>query len=146
MKKLFYILLFSALAFSAYSCGSDDDDDNYDKPTNNEEVLEFDDWNDKKSPNYKPEGYNPIEGVWYAEFLAPEPIFKMEFTKDFRILCSSLQKDGKWSEPHDTGTYKINDKTYKDVKENSIVEWAITEQGGVKLLSLNHSASLLYKK
>ena len=71
MKKLFYILLFTTLTFGAYSCGSDDQ---------NEPSLEFDDWNDKRSPNYKPEGYNPIEGEW-LELGPPNPIFMRIYNK-----------------------------------------------------------------
>ncbi len=145
MKKLFYILLFSALAFSAYSCGSDDDDDNYDKPTNNEEVLEFDDWNDKKSPNYKPEGYNPIEGEW-LEYGPKVPTVKIVFTKDFRHMYSHLIADGVWSDLSDGGIYKINDKEYKDVRENAVTEWVIKKYGDKTLLTLGHSVSQYYKK
>lgn len=125
MKKLFYILLFTTLTFGAYSCGSDD---------NNETPLKFDDWNDKRSPNYKPEGYNPIEGEWLQSG-PPNPIFKIIFTKDFKELHCTKRDNGKWDEPDTFGTYKINDKEYKR-DDNKVLEWSISQKDGRDVLTI----------
>lgn len=136
MKKLFYILLFTTLTFGAYSCGSDD---------NNETPLKFDDWNDKRSPNYKPDGYNPLEGEWLD--LPPNPLFKVKFTKDFEELFYTKNDHGEWNEPRSFGNYKINDKKYKR-SNNLIIEWNISQEDeGIMLtLTLDKSVSYYIKK
>lgn len=137
MKKLFYILLFTTLTFGAYSCGSDDE---------NEPPLEFDDWNDKRSPNYKPEGYNPLEGEWLEQG-SPKPTFKIIFTKDFEDQYSYLGNSRNWGTPHTIGTYKINDKEYKR-SDNIIIEWNISQKGKRKVLTLTlgDSVSKYYRE
>ncbi len=132
MKKLFYILLFTTLTFGAYSCGSDHE---------NEPPLEFDDWNDKRSPNYKPEGYNPLEGEWLEQG-PPNPIFKMIFTKDFKELICTKSDYGYWNEPDILGTYKINDKEFKR-DDNKIIEWSISQNGKRKILVLTLGGSVV---
>ena len=132
MKKLFYILLFTTLTFGAYSCGSDHE---------NEPPLEFDDWNDKRSPNYKPEGYNPIEGEW-LELGPPNPIFMRIYNKDFKELYCTKSDNGKWNEPRTLGTYKINDKEFKR-DDNKIIEWSISQNGKRKILVLTLGGSVV---
>lgn len=100
MKKLFLFLLILPFAFVA--CGSDDDKE----PTLEElakmpieEYMSKDrpfkwngDWNDPKDPNYKKEGYNPIEGFWIVD---DKPRLVFRFTEDFKFKQYIYDKEAK---------------------------------------------------
>lgn len=101
MKKLLYFAFVLFSLSMVVSCGDSDDD--------GDDTEKFDDWNDPKSPNYKPGGYNPIEGEWRHK--ASEG--KYYFTEDFKIKATSIGNDGKWSTNWSfLATYKINDKEF----------------------------------
>lgn len=70
MKKIIYLLLLFTLPLSFISCGDDDD------PA----FVWGGDWNDSTDPNFKPDGYNPIEGLWKLGADSAGFIF----TKDFK--------------------------------------------------------------
>ncbi|MDU1904603.1 MAG: hypothetical protein E6772_07460 [Dysgonomonas sp.] len=109
MKKLvsFALLLFS-LCMVLPSCSSDDDDN-----TGGGSTTTFDDWNDPKSPNYKPNGYNPIEGNWLMKNGSYTVVFSDSF--EFRETHYSA---GELEDPSKLlSTYKINNTTFKTDKK-----------------------------
>jgi len=60
MKKYIYFIFICTLGLGFVGCGDDDE----------EPLTEFKwngDWNDENDLNYKPEGYNPIEGLWRSQ-------------------------------------------------------------------------------
>lgn len=86
------------------ACGDSDDDGGG--------TEKFDDWNDPKSPNYKPEGYNPIVGMWQHKASEGREIF----TEDFKYRTIFINNNGEWSEPTTRADYIINDKKMKTSK------------------------------
>ncbi len=104
MKKLvsFALLLF-LLCMVLPSCSSDDDGNNGGGST-----TAFDDWNDPKSPNYKPNGYNPIVGEWIRD----DSMLKYIFTNDFQYR-KSYYENGVWLPTTLLSTYKINNEQFK---------------------------------
>lgn len=133
MKKLLYILLLSTLTFGFAACGSDDDD--------NRPPMEFDDWNDDRSPNYKPEGYNPVLGEWIED--SKKENFKIIFTEGFWQKTEYKNNDGIWSHGDNLGAYKINDREIKrDGRNNGgdgkliICQYIIKQEGDKEILTI----------
>lgn len=100
MKKLFYLTFILFSLTLVVSCSDSDDD--------GDDTEKFDDWNDPKSPNFKPGGYNPIMGTWQIKNSQSRDIF----TEDFKYGYTFIKDDGEWSNPNYTNTYKINDKMF----------------------------------
>lgn len=103
MKKLLSFTLFLSILLLLPSCSSDDDNDN-----NGGGTTTFDNWNDPKSSNYKPEGYNPLLGEW----IKSDKMIKLIFTNDFKYK-ESFYENGSWLSPELKGSYIINDKAFK---------------------------------
>ena len=82
MRRILSISLILFAAFLLVSCS--DDDNGGEKP------AAFDNWNDPKSPNYKPEGYNPVLGEW----LTYGKGYKIVFTNDLTYQTSYNTNDG----------------------------------------------------
>lgn len=103
MKKLLSIslLLFSLSLF--VSCSSDDDNND-----NGGGTTTFDNWNDPKSPNYKPNGYNPLFGEWVKY----DKMITLVFTNDFKFKTIDWI-NGKWGTPKTVANYMLNDKAFK---------------------------------
>lgn len=89
MKKIITFFLLFSLTFAFVSC--EGDEDVYDWKGN---------WNDPKDPNYKPEGYNPIKGMWKSN----STDVGLYFTDDFKVCEIYFYSDG---------THKID--VYKDL-------------------------------
>lgn len=119
MKKLTYILL---TVFLLTACSSDD---NYPSPNPDPDPTPSDwngDWNDKNDPNYKPEGYNPIEGEWVAYSLNGKNYtesFFLKFSSDLIMTKSSI-KPAEDKDPvfDDAEKYIINDKGFRLKQDN----------------------------
>lgn len=60
MKKFIYFIFICSLSLGFAGCGGDDDEEDNTFVWNG-------DWNDPNDPNYKPEGYNPIHGLWRSK-------------------------------------------------------------------------------
>lgn len=133
MKKLLYILLLTTFTLNFTACSDDDN-------TNNEPPLEFDDWNDVRSENYKPEGYNPVLGEW-LELGSTKPTSKIIFTDNYEEKLSYLGNNGNWQTPSLLGKYIINDKEIKrDGQRNGgdgriiIYQYTISKDGDRDIL------------
>lgn len=118
MKKLTYILL---TVFLLTACSSDD---NYPSPNPDPDPTPSDwngDWNDKNDPNYKPEGYNPIEGEWVAYSLNGKNYTESFFLKfnDKRYMYQSNEKPEEGKDPvfKTLKEYVINDKAFRVGKD-----------------------------
>lgn len=107
MKKyLLFIFAFSlCLGFAA--CGSDDEKDEPEKPEEKPFVWNGD-WNDPEDPNYKPEGYNPIEGVWRSD---EDPDRGLLFDKDFNAYILTFF-DGRGYTKELWNDYVINNTAF----------------------------------
>lgn len=134
MKKLFYIFLSS---FLLTACGGDD---NY--PT----LSEWNgDWNDKNDKNYKPEGYNPIEGEWQAYSLNGKGYTDHYYIKFSSTLNMSESKvkpnEGKDPIYSDIKKYIINNKAFR-IGYNNDYKYNITNN---VLTLINSSNTWLLK-
>lgn len=112
MKKIFYIFLFS---FLLTACGSDD---NYPAPNPDPTPSDWNgDWNDKNDKNYKPEGYNPIEGEWQAYSLNGKEYTDHYYIKfsDERYMYEYKKKPEEGKDPvfNTLKQYIINDKAFR---------------------------------
>lgn len=88
-----------SLSVAFWSCGDDD---------KTEEFVWNGDWNDPDDPNYKPEGYNPIQGLWKRDDDGTKGLYYSEDFKIYQVYFTSsgyIEKD-LWRE------YVINDKAY----------------------------------
>lgn len=110
MKKILLLTL-TVILFGFTNCSSSDDDNG-----NGGGTTTFDNWNDPKSPNYKPEGYNPIKGDWIRKHYTGA-IYR--YTDDFKYMQG-------WS---DTGQfslisgYSINDKQFRSYNSKESKEY-----------------------
>lgn len=95
MKKILAFILLFSLSFAMVSCGGDDE---YEWRGN---------WNDPKDKNYKPEGYNPIEGMWKVGTSG------FHFTKDFKVHDMRFHSDGTYQEGLFRDIYIINDEAFR---------------------------------
>ena len=135
MKKLLTLLLLATLCVA---CSSDDD-------PKSETFVWNGDWNDPKDPNYKPEGYNPIEGEWQSD---SNPNFKKRFTSSFEHIIIRYVNDT-WKEG-DPAPYIINNTGMKIANPGgqwSSSEYYIYQEGSVtKLKSRTIPLSGEYKE
>lgn len=104
MKKLLSIILLLSLSVAFYSCGGDMEEETK-KP---QEFVWNGDWNDPNDPNFKPEGYNPIEGVWRRV----NTTLGVKYTEDFKVYTLTFYSFDGYDEKY-VGNYVINDKAYK---------------------------------
>lgn len=117
MKKIFYIFLSS---FLLTACGSDD---NYPAPNPDPTPSDWNgDWNDKNDKNYKPEGYNPIEGEWQAYSLNGKEYtdhYYIKFSSDLNMSESKV-KPAEDKDPTypDLKKYVINNTAFRVGKDN----------------------------
>lgn len=104
MKKIFYLLILCVLPLCLASCG-DDDDDKGDK------FVFGGDWNNPEHPNYHPEGYNPIQGVWEE---TTKGLMRDWYTSDYEVWSASATVGWKYTIQMDSGTrYEINNTAYR---------------------------------
>ena len=97
MKKIFSLLLLISLSFAFSSCGGDE-----------EQVYNWrGDWNDPKDANYKPEGYNPIKGLWK---LYDRGYY---FSDDFKMHTVVYHSDGTHQIALYKDLYMINDEAFR---------------------------------
>ena len=108
MKKLLTLLLLATLFVA---CSSDDD-------PKSETFVWNGDWNDPADPNYKPQGYNPIEGEWMDDEVNQ---FRIIFGGD--LTYSTYRTDQESAS--NSGYFQINDKAYKT--QNSVGQWLTSE-------------------
>lgn len=108
MKKLLYFLFICSLCMGFVSCGGDDEPD-----PEPEKFVWNGDWNDPNDPNYKPEGYNPIEGLWRG---TKRPEYGLYFSKDFKMYgVTFFENDQYIIDKSGTGIdYIINDKAFRE--------------------------------
>lgn len=116
MKKLLSIILLLSLSVAFYSCGGDMEEETK-KP---QEFVWNGDWNDPNDPNFKPEGYNPIKGVWRRV----NTTLGLQFTEDFKayelIFYSFDGYDKRYM-----SNYIINDNAYKIGEGDNIRRYKI---------------------
>ena len=116
MKKLLSIILLLSLSVAFYSCGGDMEEETK-KP---QEFVWNGDWNDPDDPNFKPEGYNPIKGVWRRV----NTTLGLQFTEDFKayelIFYSFDGYDKRYM-----SNYIINDNAYKIGEGDNIRRYKI---------------------
>lgn len=120
MKKLLSIILLLSLSVAFYSCGGDMEEETK-KP---QEFVWNGDWNDPNDPNFKPEGYNPIQGVWRRV----NTTLGVKYTEDFKVYTLTFYSFDGYDEKY-VGNYVINDKAYKygnaDIIERYKVEGSV---------------------
>lgn len=96
MKKILSLILVFSLSFAFFSCGED------------EKVYNWrGDWNSPKDPNYKPEGYNPVKGMWKGN------VKGLYFSEDFRIHDVTYLEDGTYQIALYRDKYIINDEAFR---------------------------------
>ena len=105
MKKLLSIILLLSLSVAFYSCGGDMEEETK-KP---QEFVWNGDWNDPNDPNFKPEGYNPIEKVWRFNWDTDRGIC---FSEDFKVYNVYFHPNGKYTMVLWYDKYSINDKAF----------------------------------
>ena len=105
MKKLLSIILLLSLSIAFYSCG-DDMEEEMKKP---QEFVWNGDWNDPADPNFKPEGYNPIQGVWRSDKDETKGVC---FSEDFKCYIVTFYSNGLYGKTLFRSKYTINDKAY----------------------------------
>lgn len=103
MKKLLSIILLISLSVTFYSCGDDKEEE---KP---KEFVWNGDWNDPNDPNFKPEGYNPIKGVWRFNWDTDRGIC---FSEDFKIYNVYFHPNGKYTMELWREKYIVNDNAF----------------------------------
>lgn len=103
MKKLLSIILLLSLSVTFYSCGDDKEEEK------TKEFLWNGDWNDPNDPNFKPEGYNPIKGVWRFNWDTDRGIC---FSEDFKVYDVYFHPNGKYTMELWYDKYSINDKAF----------------------------------
>lgn len=86
------------------------------------------DWNDPNDPNFKPEGYNPIEGVWRFNWDTDRGICFSEDFKVYIMYISIPMESILWN--CGEKKYIINDKAFKNLP-NEIYRYKI-ENGRLK--------------
>ncbi|MBN9300307.1 MULTISPECIES: hypothetical protein [Dysgonomonas] len=99
MKKLLSIILLLSMSVTFYSCGDDME----------EEFVWNGDWNDPADPNYKPEGYNPIQGLWRRDTDDTRGLY---YSEDFKIYKVYFHPNGYVEKSLWADKYIINDKAY----------------------------------
>lgn len=96
MKKLFALVLIFSLSLTFFSCSDD------------EQVYNWrGNWNDPKDPNYKADGYNPIEGMWR---IGERGLY---FSKDFKVHDVTYHEGGKFQIGLYKDIYIINDEAFR---------------------------------
>lgn len=105
MKKLLSIILLLSLSIAFYSCGGDMEEETK-KP---QEFVWNGDWNDPDDPNFKPEGYNPIQGVWRSDKDETKGVC---FSEDFKCYIVTFYSNGLYDKDLFSDKYAINDKAY----------------------------------
>ena len=105
MKKLLSIILLLSLSVAFYSCGGDMEEETK-KP---QEFVWNGDWNDPADPNFKPEGYNQIKGVWRFNWDTDRGIC---FSEDFKVYDVYFHPNGKYTMELWYDKYSINDKAF----------------------------------
>lgn len=131
MKKLLYILLLTTFTMNFTACSDDDN-------TNNEPPLEFDDWNDVRSENYKPEGYNPILGHWH--YTKQNATMKIVFTEDFYEKSGYKNENEEWILYSKSYKYIINNKQIRVNRlSGQIFYWEITKEDSRDVLTISNS-------
>lgn len=105
MKKLLSIILLLSLFVTFYSCGGDMEEETK-KP---QEFVWNGDWNDPADPNFKPGGYNPIQGVWRSDKDETKGVC---FSEDFKCYIVTFYSNGLYDKDLFSDKYAINDKAY----------------------------------
>lgn len=116
MKKFLYFIFICILCVGFTACGGDDD------PKEDEFVWNGN-WNDPNDKNYKPEGYNPIQGVWRRNDDPERGLYFTEDCKRYRVL---FYDDGTYEiERGESGTkYEINNTAFR-YSINQTFKWEI---------------------
>lgn len=117
MKKLLYFLFICSLCMGFVSCGGDDEPE----PEPEKPFTWNGDWNDPNDKNYKPEGYNPIEGVWQLE---KDKTRGFRFSNRLELYIVSFLTDGKYTESLNNDRYEINDTAYRSM---SIIRYKLID-------------------
>lgn len=105
MKKLLSIILLLSLSVAFYSCGGDMEEETK-KP---QEFVWNGDWNDPNDSNFKPEGYNPIKGLWRRDADNTRGLY---YSEDFKIYQVTFYSNGLYGKTLFRSKYTINDKAY----------------------------------
>lgn len=116
MKKLLSIILLLSLSVAFYSCG-DDMEEEMKKP---QEFVWNGDWNDPADPNFKPEGFNPIKGVWKCV----NTTLGVKYTEDFKVYALNFYSFDGYDEKY-VGNYVVNNKAYRYGKADIIERYKI---------------------
>ncbi|MDU1890897.1 MAG: hypothetical protein E6767_09430 [Dysgonomonas sp.] len=101
MNRVLYFVLIITMSFGFYGCNDDDD-------TKREVFVWNGDWNNSNDPNYKPDGYNPILGLWRQV----DKNVGLSFTDDFKAYKITFEVDG-YTETIWRDKYLINDLAFK---------------------------------
>lgn len=130
MKKLLSFILLLTLSLTFVACGGDDDEKK--EP---EKFVWGGDWNDPSDPNYKPEGYNPIQGLWKRDSDETKGAYFSEDFKDYKVTffenggnIKDLFKD----------KYYINDKAFR-YSDTTTDTWRYKIEGNKLILYPNLS-------
>ncbi|MBF0647739.1 MULTISPECIES: hypothetical protein [Dysgonomonas] len=116
MKKFLYFIFICTLCVGFTACGGDDDD------PKEEEFVWNGNWNDPNDKNYKPEGYNPIQGVWQRD---DDPSIGMYLSKDFKDYYVTFYSNGEYKiESVFKDNYQINNTAFR-YSPNEVYKWEI---------------------
>lgn len=119
MKKFLYFIFICTLCVGFTACGEDDD-------PKEEEFLWNGDWNDPNDRNYKPEGYNPIQGIWKRDNERG-----LYFSEDRIAYDVYFLSNGSYVIENGSGSgskYTINNTAFKySHSQNTIFKWSIKD-------------------
>lgn len=104
MKKFLYFIFICTLCVGFTACGGDDE------PEPEKPFTWNGDWNDPNDPNYKPEGYNPIQGDWVN---VDDISDMLSFSSDRVMYGLTLKPNGKYEVVINLGKYEINNKAFR---------------------------------
>lgn len=116
MKKFLYFIFICTLCVGFTACGGDDDD------PKEEEFVWNGDWNDPNDRNYKPEGYNPIQGVWQRD---DDPSIGMYLSEDFKDYYVTFYSNGEYKiGAVFSDNYQINNTAFR-YSPSRVFKWEI---------------------
>lgn len=140
MKKFLYFIFICTLCVGFTACGGDDDD------PKEEEFVWNGDWNDPNDRNYKPEGYNPIQGVWQRD---DDPERGFYFSEDCVECDVTFFDNGTYviaSNPIFCAKYIINNTAFRYTSAIELTyKWEI-EDNTLRTMSIGGTGWVYYTR
>ncbi|NDV96568.1 hypothetical protein D0T84_16835 [Dysgonomonas sp. 521] len=127
MNKLLTIILMLSLSVAFGACSSDDD--------KTEEFVWNGNWNDPSDLNYKPNGYNPIQGLWRKV----EGDIGFYNSDDFKTYQIKFLANGDYTQNFYSG-YIINDKAFKYTDTSDKGAWRYKVEGDLLYIYPNRTS------